>query len=127
MAGQAAKKLKRAAEVTGPKYSILAGFFWTWFILLNYFLQKNIPWLSGIFFGLVSFSAQKMINEALRLGVAFDSWQDLLLVTAAAEFFGGLHPWGVSIWLLVPGYLAVTYGAQALDYLKSTQGITSSK
>lgn len=120
MAGQAAKKIKKAAESGSPKFAIGAVASWMFYMFMNYYLQGSIPWMSGIFFALISTLATFMIIEALTLGVQFDTWFDLYVVTIASEVLGGLSTYGVYLWLLVPGYLLFMYGKQAIDYLQST-------
>ena len=120
MAGQAAKKLKKAAESGSPKFAIGAAVSWLFFVFATFYREGSIPWISGIFFGAISMFTTSMIIEALSLGVQFDTWFDLYLVTIGSEVLGGLHAFGIYLWFLVPGYLGFMYGKQALDYLQST-------
>ena len=47
-------------------------------------------------------AAYRWSRSAVLLGVRSSTAADISIVAAAASIFGGLHPWGWSIWLLVP-------------------------
>ena len=120
MAGQAAKKTAKNAEVKSFYYfCVFAGA-----SVLNGVLRLGLLGDGSIwslveigFLAAVSWMSYKMIKSSLDLGVGYSLWQDLFIINTFVQMFSILSSYFWIFYLTVPGYGIFKFGRQVIDWV----------
>lgn len=118
MAGAAAKKTAKNAEVKTKYYAITA----LSFSIIHFVIRVSggislVEFFQFTFLTFVAWLSFRMIRAALELGVGFDLWQDLFIINHTVQI-GCL--WSNYVWLIylvVPGYGIYMFGGKVLSWV----------
>eukprot|EP01070_Trichotokara_eunicae_P010060 Trichotokara_eunicae@DN6241_c0_g1_i1.p1 len=119
MAGQADKKRAKAADSASRQYTVV--------IIAAAILHLIGAWYRGcepswgrifafLWFNGLNYLAFISISSAVRVGVSYAYYQDLLILNVLVELLSVLHPIAWAIYLIIPGYFAYHYGGTLFDF-----------
>jgi hypothetical protein len=119
MAGAAAKKTARNAEVKSKYYFgiALGASVINFVIQIGLFERSMWTLVQSGFLAVMAWLSYRMIFSALELGVGYDLWQDLFVINTVVQLgsLGSKYVWVT--YLLVPGYGVYQLGGKVLAWV----------